>query len=122
MDRIERRVELSASPEEVWPALSEGPRLSGWFGAHVDLEPSPGGRATFRWPDGRERGAIVEAVEHGRRLAFRWHPFERSPGGAVTVVGSGRVELVLEPSGSGSTLTVTEWGTETRSARELLRA
>jgi uncharacterized protein YndB with AHSA1/START domain len=107
VERIERRVELGAGPAEVWEAVTE--ELSEWFGAVADLRPEPGSRATFRWPDGRERQAVVEAAERERLLAFRWLPFERLPSGATVMVGPGRVELTLAPSGRSTVLTVTEW-------------
>jgi uncharacterized protein YndB with AHSA1/START domain len=110
MGRVDRRIELPLPPEEVWPAVSEGRRISQWFGASSDLRVKPGSRATFRWPDHRERSAVVETVEPGRRLTFRWLPFERLADGRTVVVGSGRVELSLEPAGTGSVLTVSEWG------------
>jgi uncharacterized protein YndB with AHSA1/START domain len=110
VDRVERRIELPLPPEEVWPAVSEGRRISEWFGATSDLRPEPGSRATFRWPDDRERGAVVETVEPGRRLTIRWLPIERLPDGRTVVIGPGRIELALEPAGTGSVLTVTEWG------------
>jgi uncharacterized protein YndB with AHSA1/START domain len=121
MERIERRVELPAPPGEVWPTLSHGSGLSDWFGAEVVLEAEPGRRATFRWPDGREREAVVESVQVRRRLTFRWLPFERGPDGRKVVIGPGRVELELEPSGSGSVVSVTEWG-PSRRPDQLLRA
>jgi uncharacterized protein YndB with AHSA1/START domain len=110
MGRVDRRIELPLTPEEVWPAVSEGPGISEWFGATSDLRGEPGSRATFRWPDDRERVAVVETVEPGRRLTFRWLPFERLPDGSTVLVGPGRIELALEPAGTGSVLTVTEWG------------
>jgi uncharacterized protein YndB with AHSA1/START domain len=110
VDRVERRIELPLPPEEVWPAVSEGRRISEWFGATSELRPEPGSRATFRWPDGRERGAVVETVEPGRRLTLRWLPIERLSDGRTVVIGPGRIELALEPAGTGSVLTATEWG------------
>jgi uncharacterized protein YndB with AHSA1/START domain len=107
MERVDRRIELPATPEEVWEAVTGG--ISGWFGAQADLRPERGARATFRWPDGRERGAVVEAVDPGRLVAFRWLPFERLPGAGTTMVGGGRVEMVIAPSGRSTVLTVTEW-------------
>ncbi|HEX2025898.1 MAG TPA: SRPBCC domain-containing protein [Actinomycetota bacterium] len=107
MDRVNRRIELPAPPAEVWSALTEG--ISEWFGAEADLRPERGSRATFRWPDGRERGAVVEAVEPERLLTFRWLPFERVSGGGTAMVGPGRVELAIAPSGRATVLSVTEW-------------
>jgi uncharacterized protein YndB with AHSA1/START domain len=121
MEIIERRIELPAPPEEVWPALTEASRLSAWFGADIAMEPRPGGRATFRWPDGRERGAVVEDVEPVRRLAFRWMPVERSTDGRTTVVGGGRVEFELERLGRGTVLWVREWGSKAPPVAEAVR-
>jgi uncharacterized protein YndB with AHSA1/START domain len=112
VDRVERRIELPVPPAEVWPDLSEAPRLSAWFGAEVDMDARAGGRATFRWPDGRVRGAVVEAADPDRLLVFRWLPFETAADGRREVVGPGRVELEVEPSGRGSVLSVREWGAE----------
>lgn len=117
MEQVERRVELPVPPADVWPNLSDGPRLSAWFGADVVMDARAGGRATFRWPDGRVRGAVVETAEPARRLVFRWLPFETGADGRRVVVGVGRVELEVEPSGPGSVLTVREWGAEPATRR-----
>lgn len=115
MDRIEREISLPAPPERVWEALTEPEALSSWFGARAELVPRPRARVTFRWEDGRERAAVVEEADHGRRLAFRWLPFERLPGGGHRAVGPGRVEITLEPQEEGTRLRVTEWGPGTGS-------
>jgi uncharacterized protein YndB with AHSA1/START domain len=88
--------------------MTESRELSAWFGAEVTLEPRPGGRATFRWPDGHERGAVLEDVEPPSHLSFRWLPFERSADGHARLVPATRVELRLEPVEGGTVLTLEE--------------
>ena len=87
MPDVEREITIPATPDEVWPAVTESDELSSWFGAEVELEAQPGGRGVFRWPDGAERRVVVEDVERGRRLAFRWLPFQRTADGE-TVLGA----------------------------------
>src|ERR1044071_6871860 len=81
MDAVEREVTVPAPPEVVWKAVSRDEELSAWFGADVGLEVEPGGRGLFRWPDGTERGVVVEEVEPERKLSFRWLPFQRTAEG-----------------------------------------
>jgi len=104
---VVREVSLDASPVEVWSALTEPDRLSAWLGGRVEIEVRPGGRGTVTREDGVSRRLVVEAVEPGRRLAFRWWPFEE-PGGGLPGPGS-RVELTLEPRSDRTILTVREW-------------
>src|SRR5690349_20208179 len=75
MDAVEREVTVPAPPEAVWPELAGSEGISAWFGAQAQVDVRPGGRGVFRWPDGVERGVVVEDVEPARRLAFRWLPF-----------------------------------------------
>jgi uncharacterized protein YndB with AHSA1/START domain len=65
---------VEAPVEEAWEAVTDPGALSEWFGADVELEPRPLGRATFRFPDGTTRFAIVEEVDPPHRLAWRWWP------------------------------------------------
>jgi uncharacterized protein YndB with AHSA1/START domain len=105
MHRVERTIELPGPVAEVWRSITSG--LSAWFGAEVELDGRPGGRATFRWPDGRVRGAVVEEFQPPSRFAFRWLPFERV-GGETRMVPGTRVEFDLHGSGEGVRLRVTE--------------
>ena len=108
---IERRVVLPVSGDELWEAITDSDQLSEWFGADVDLDPRPGGDATFVGEDGEVRRARVEEVDHGRRLAFRWWPEDEGD------VAATRVELVVEEVGEdASMLTVVETGLVTASA------
>jgi uncharacterized protein YndB with AHSA1/START domain len=99
---IERSIDLPATIEGVWAALTKPDRLSAWFGAiAVEAELRPGGRITFEHEDAVWRG-VVEAVDPPRRFAFRW---------LAPVGGSGertRVEFRLEETEEGTRLAVRE--------------
>jgi uncharacterized protein YndB with AHSA1/START domain len=108
MRTVEREITIPAPPGDVWPAVTHSDELSAWFGADVELDPRPGGRGVFRWPDGTERQVVVEDVEPGRRLAFRWLPFQRTPEGETVTVPSTRVEITLDPVQVGTRVRVVE--------------
>ena len=108
MTTVEREITIPASPGDVWPAVTHSDELSTWFGADVELDARPGGRGVFRWPDGTERQAVVEDVEAGRRLSFRWLPFQRTPEGEAVTVPSTRVEITLDAVPEGTRVRVVE--------------
>ena len=107
-NEIRRTVALARPPEDVWKALTEADQISSWFGAEVDLTPYAGGRAAFRWPDGRTRDAVVEVADPPRELALRWLPFERDVEGRAYQRPAGRVTFLIDRAELGSLLTVTE--------------
>jgi uncharacterized protein YndB with AHSA1/START domain len=92
---IEREIVLPAPREEVWEALTDEERLREWFANDVELDPRPGGRGVFRWDDGEERRAAVEAVEPEELLVLRWED-------------DGLVELRLEDAPAGTRVLVRE--------------
>jgi uncharacterized protein YndB with AHSA1/START domain len=108
MQAIEREVTIPAPPERVWRAVTTSDEVSAWFGADVELEARPGGRGVFRWLDGGERHAVVEVVEPGRRLAFRWLPFQRTADHETVSMPPTRVEITLEPVPAGTRVRVVE--------------
>ncbi len=108
MESIEREITIPAAPAEVWPAVTHSDEISAWFGAEAEIDARPGGRGTFRWPDGTARHVVVEDVEPARRLAFRWLPFERTADGAIVTVPSTRVEITLDEVADGTRVRVVE--------------
>jgi uncharacterized protein YndB with AHSA1/START domain len=105
---VQREILLPATPSDVWDALTDGKRLSEWFGAEVEMEPKLGGRARVRWRDGRERGAVIEALETERLLVLRWLPFERDAEGRTRGSPSTKVRFSLSPGEGGTLLAVEE--------------
>lgn len=98
---LERSMELRASPERVWRALTEADELAAWFGQRCEIDLRPGGDAWFDWDDGGLFRARVEVVEPRRRLVVRWAT-ERDQ--AVDDGPSTVMEWRLEESHGGGTV------------------
>jgi uncharacterized protein YndB with AHSA1/START domain len=98
--RIERTVVLPASPEEVWPALTEPARLASWLDAEVEFDGRQGGRVVVV-DEGGERWGTVEWFEPARQLVLRlWEKADRLAGS--------RMEFTLDGVDGGTRLTVVE--------------
>ena len=108
MEQVQREMETSASPERVWAALTRSDLLSQWFGAVAEIDARPGGRAAFRWPDGRVRAAVVEVVVPERLLVLRWLPFEHDPGGGIRQVPATEMRFTLRAGERGTLVQVSE--------------
>jgi uncharacterized protein YndB with AHSA1/START domain len=107
-DRLERTAVFDAPPEAVWEALTDPARLSRWFGARADVALTPGTRASFEWPDGTVRAAIVEVAEPGRALVLRWLPFARDRRGRTRRRHPTVMRFVVEAHAAGTRLTIAE--------------
>jgi uncharacterized protein YndB with AHSA1/START domain len=97
---VTRIVELDATADEVWTALTDDEERAAWFGGDGQIDIRPGGVGEVSTPDGSTQRVEVDTVEPGRRLGWRWSP---KSGGAVSVV-----EFVVESLPRGARLTVTE--------------
>ena len=104
---VERERYLDSPTEEVWEALTDPDELERWFANEVELDPTPGGHASFRWENGEAREAVVEEIETERRLVLRW------------LDDDGVVWLELEPTGTGTTLRVVETSPEFSAALDV---
>jgi uncharacterized protein YndB with AHSA1/START domain len=100
---VTREIDLPAAPDEVWRSMTEPEALGEWLEADVELDPRPGGSASFRFADGEMRRAFVRDVEPGRRLAFTWWPLTGAEVGQATTV-----TITIEPAGAGSRLRLVE--------------
>jgi uncharacterized protein YndB with AHSA1/START domain len=113
-DRIEKQIELKATPARVWRALTDHREFGTWF--RVDLtEPFAQGRTVrgrLTYP-GYEQLAfevIVEEMRPEQLFSFRWHPYAVDPAVDYSKEPHTLVEFRLEKAGSGTLLTVTESG------------
>jgi len=91
-ERIERELELEATPVAVWAAVTG----DGWLADEVALELRPGGEASFRSSGWEKQGWIEDVREpYGAddapaRLVFWWAAGEEP---------ASRVELTIEAAG-----------------------
>jgi uncharacterized protein YndB with AHSA1/START domain len=99
---VQRSIDLDAPADQVWDALTEDEALSDWFEADVTLDVVPGGDGRFEQPDGEVRRALVEEVDPGRRLSFRWW-VDGDDEGPIT-----SVTFELVPDGDRTQVVVTE--------------
>jgi uncharacterized protein YndB with AHSA1/START domain len=67
--RLEKRVEVDATPEQVWEAIATGPGIATWFVPH-EVEPREGGAVEQDYGGGFTTRGRVTGWEPGRRFAY----------------------------------------------------
>jgi uncharacterized protein YndB with AHSA1/START domain len=98
---IDRTLDLQASPERVWAALTVPQELSSWFGSAADFRPEVGYAGWFEWEGYGRFHVVVDAVEPGRYLSCSW---ANEPGGPVGEGAARRSEWWIEPGPEGGTV------------------
>lgn len=124
-DRIVKSVVLHATPNQVWPALTDARAFGAWFGAEFDGSFTPGAHVTGRItptqvdPDvarqqepykGMPIDLTIDRIDPLRHFSFRWNPLAIERSVDRTKEPSTLVEFDLEEAGDGTKLTVTESG------------
>ncbi|MEX2394026.1 MAG: SRPBCC domain-containing protein [Actinomycetota bacterium] len=104
MENVTKETFIDAPPDDVWDAITDPDELSEWFGAAVDGEIAEGELVRFAWPDGAGRRAVIERIDEGRQLTFRWLGSDDDP--------ASRVDITVEPVDEGSVISITEWRIE----------
>lgn len=92
--------DLDADPETVWEAISEPERLGRWLDAEVDVVIAEGSEGTIDFGDDEHPSVVlVETVDEGERLVFRW---------ANVVDAPTEVSIELVPLTSGTRVRIVE--------------
>jgi uncharacterized protein YndB with AHSA1/START domain len=105
-DRIERTVEIARPPSEVWAALTTAEGLSAWFGNDASIDLRPGGVAQMTFDGGHTVSMRVERVEEPTVFGYTWPIFGLPDDDPRRTY----VEFRLEPTASGTRLTMIESG------------
>lgn len=124
-DRIEKRIQLRASQERVWRAISDPVEFGSWFGMEFDGTFAAGAEVRGRTKPTAADAAVaerqkkyagvpvaffIERIEPMHTFAFRWHPFAIDTSVDYSKEPMTLVTFSLEPADGVTTLTVVETG------------
>ena len=116
LSRIDRTIEIKASPEQVYRALTSRDELSAWFQVRIEGDIKPGNEVwmTSEHPDHAGQRWPVRIVEltPPRRVVWQWHPGQVDPAFDYSKEPHTTVTFTLEPSGQGTRLSLSETGFE----------
>lgn len=71
---IETQIELDASIEDVWKALTDGEGLANWFPIEARVTPGVGGAIWVSWGESMEYTSPIDAWEENKHLRTVWMP------------------------------------------------
>ena len=123
-NRIERYIDLKASPSRVWKALTDHKEFGQWFGC-VFEGPFVAGqtvRGKLNHPSYEQWAINVKKMEPERLFSFTWHPYPVDLTIDYSKETPTLVEFTLEAKGSGTRLVVTESGFDKLPADRRLEA
>lgn len=95
---FEMTIDLDASPEDVWRALTEAGELVRWFPLDAKVTPGKGGSMHWSWGDAWAWGTRIAEWQPGRRLKLvqdEFRPYDAT-GHALPGAKLERVALALE--------------------------
>lgn len=112
--RIDRTIEIAAPPDRVWRALTNAEELSAWFQVRIEgaIEPDSELWMTSQHAQytGQRFWVRVVAMVPPHRLVWQWHPGEVDPSVDYSREPRTTVTFTLEPSETGTRVTVSETG------------
>ena len=66
------QLEIAASPEAVWKAITQAEQLANWFPIEAEVEPGPGGRLTYSWGKDHSGSHRIEVWNPPHHLRTTW--------------------------------------------------
>jgi uncharacterized protein YndB with AHSA1/START domain len=113
-NRIEKRIELKATPARVWRAISDYREFGAWFGVKIEEPFVAGqeaqGQITYPGYEHVRWRAVIQKMEPEKLFSFTWHPYAIDQSKDYSHETPTLVEFRLEKSVSGTLLIVTESG------------
>lgn len=114
LDRIDRTIEIDAPLDRVWRVLTTAADLAAWFRVAVEGDIAPGAEVwlTSLSPGHEGTRFLVRIVEMTppRRFVWQWHPGAVDPTVDYSLEPWTTVSFTLQPSATGTRLSVSEAG------------
>lgn len=114
LTRVDRAIEIRATPERVWRALTTRDELSAWFRVAIDGEIAAGREVWMTSTDPTYAGQRFKVrfteLTPPRRLVWQWHPGEVDPKVDYSREPETTVTIELEPTPDGTRVSVSETG------------
>jgi uncharacterized protein YndB with AHSA1/START domain len=115
---VEGRVEIRATPERVWRALTDAAELERWFPLEARVEPGPGGSIWMSWKNEYAGESKIVAWDPPRHLRVTWGGSDEAGAAQVTDyfidVADGHVVLRVVTSGFPADASWDDWVEGTR--------
>jgi uncharacterized protein YndB with AHSA1/START domain len=107
MAELVREIMIDATPDTIWPFLTEAERYVEWEGTQAELDPRPGGiYRVLVAGEHQSAGEFVEVVPNERLVfTFGWE----QEGNPITP-GSSTIEITLHPEGTKTRLRLVHRG------------
>ena len=106
MRQHDMEIEIDATPEQVWEAVSTAAGIASWFAPIARVEPGKGGSVTFGWSPDMEATSRIEVWEPNKHIRIVGDRPEGAPPSVVDYYIEGRggkTVLRLVHSGFGDT-------------------
>lgn len=68
MKKVETEIEIEATPDEVWHALTNAEELKRWFPLDARVKPGPGGSVWLSWGEGSDWESPIDLWQPAKRL------------------------------------------------------
>ena len=125
-NRIEKHIDLKATPQRVWKALTDHKEFGTWFGVELEgpfaVGKTVAGKLTYPGFEHLQWAVDVKEMEPNRLFSFTWHPYAIYSGIDYEKEIPTLVEFTLEAKGTGTHLVVTETGFDKLPANRRLEA
>jgi len=115
-NQIEKKIDLKAPVSRVWRALTDYKEFGAWFDCKLDQPFEPGrpttGHMTIPGYEHIKFDAVIQKMEPETYFSYTWHPYAIDPDVDYSAETPTLVEFRLQPTASGTVLTVIESGFE----------
>jgi uncharacterized protein YndB with AHSA1/START domain len=86
MRKHELKIEVAATPAEIWKALTTAHGIQSWFAPIAKVEPGAGGGITVGWAPGMEMTQAIEVWEPEKHLRAGHTDYYIEANGATTIL------------------------------------